>query len=238
MFGTVLCQKIEGPPHAAEHAQAQHIDLHKFEGIDIVLVPLDDLPLVHGSGFDRHQFVEAVLGQHEAARMLRKMSRHADEVMRQIEGEPQPAVGKIEVQLLGLGFAHPFRAPAPNQTGQSAGNVFAQPKRLADVSHRATRAIADDSRRERRPVTAIGVVNPLNDFLPPLMLKIHVDVRRLPSLLADEAFEEQIARGRVDRGDAQNEAHGRVCGAPAALAQDIFERAKRTIELTVRKYGA
>ncbi len=36
-------QQVEGAVHAAEHAQAQHIDFHELQRIDIVLVPFDDL---------------------------------------------------------------------------------------------------------------------------------------------------------------------------------------------------
>ena len=60
-------EQVERPVHAAEHAEPQHIDLHEFQNIDIILVPFDDLPLVHPGGLYRHEIVEPVLGQHETA---------------------------------------------------------------------------------------------------------------------------------------------------------------------------
>ncbi len=67
----VLCQKVEAPPHAAEHAEAEHVDFHELESVDVVLVPLDDLPVLHRGRLDRHEVVKAILGEHEAARVLR-----------------------------------------------------------------------------------------------------------------------------------------------------------------------
>ena len=67
----LLAQQIEGAPHAAEHAETQHVDLHEFQRLDVVLVPFDDLPVIHGGRLDRHEIVETILRQHEAAGMLR-----------------------------------------------------------------------------------------------------------------------------------------------------------------------
>ena len=64
----MLCQKVEAPPHAAEHAEAEHVDFHELESVDVVLIPLDDLPILHRGRLDRHEIVKAILGEHEAAR--------------------------------------------------------------------------------------------------------------------------------------------------------------------------
>src|SRR5437016_8708439 len=71
-----------------------------FECVDVVLVPFDDGALFHGGGFDRNKLVEPVLCQHEAARMLRKMTRRADELLCEIECETQAAIGEIEIEFL------------------------------------------------------------------------------------------------------------------------------------------
>ena len=56
----------------------------------------------HRGRLDRHQLVEAVLGQHEAAGMLREMARRADQLPGQLQRQAQPAVVEIEVELLRL----------------------------------------------------------------------------------------------------------------------------------------
>ncbi len=57
---------------------------------------------------------------------------------------------------------------------------------------------------------AVGVVDPLDHLLAPLVLEIDIDVRRLAPLLRDEALEQQVVLGRIDRGDAEHEAHGGI----------------------------
>ncbi|MNZ66331.1 hypothetical protein D3C78_845520 [compost metagenome] len=109
-------QQIEAALHAGEHAERQAIHFHEFHDIDIVLVPFDDLAIIHGGGFDRHQFVQPVMGQHKAARMLAMMARCADKLVGQFEGKLQATILHIEVQFLHLLFTHPL-APAPDLRG-------------------------------------------------------------------------------------------------------------------------
>ena len=74
-----LCsrEQVEAALHAGQHAERQAIDLHELQRVDVVLVPFDDLAVLHRRRLDRHQFVEPVAGQHEAAGMLREMARRA-----------------------------------------------------------------------------------------------------------------------------------------------------------------
>jgi hypothetical protein len=60
----------------------------------------------------------------------------------------------------------------------------------------------------------------LKDLFAPLVLEIDVDVGRLVALAADETLEEQVDAGRVDGGDAEAIADGRVRRRPAALAEN------------------
>ncbi len=53
------------------------------------------------------------------------------------------------------------------------------------------------------------------------MLEVHVDVRRLVALLADEALEQDGHARRIDLGDAQAVADHAVGGRAPALAQDV-----------------
>jgi hypothetical protein len=81
-----LCfaDQVEGLGHAGEHAERQHIDLHELQGLDIVLVPLDCLPILHACRLDRHEIVEAVIASNKAAGMLAQMSRRAHQLLCQL----------------------------------------------------------------------------------------------------------------------------------------------------------
>ena len=80
----------------------------------------------------------------------------------------------------------------------------------------------DDGGDDRGAVAAIAAVDILHHLLAPRMLEIDVDVGRLQPLLGDEALEQQIDLGRIDRGDAEHVADGRIRRRSPALAQDVL----------------
>ena len=82
-----LIEQNEGSAHAAEHAKAQHIDLHEFQRVDIVLVPFDDLAIIHRRRFDRHQLIKAIEREDKAAWMLREVTRRADQLLGKFKRE-------------------------------------------------------------------------------------------------------------------------------------------------------
>ena len=75
---------------------------------------------------------------------------------------------------------------------------------------------------QRGAVSVVGVVDPLDDFLAPLVLEVDVDVGWFAALCTDEALEQQAGTRRVDRRDAQHVADRRVGGRTAPLAQDAL----------------
>ena len=90
-----LCSARRSKPRFMQVSMpsARHVDLHELQRVDIVLVPFDDLAVVHGGRLDRHQIVEPVMGQHEAARMLRQMARRAHQ-LRARDRAPAAAGGR------------------------------------------------------------------------------------------------------------------------------------------------
>ena len=65
-----------------------------LQRVDIVLVPFDDLAVLHRRRLDRHEIVEPVVGQDEAARMLAEMARRADQLRGEFERQAQPAIAR------------------------------------------------------------------------------------------------------------------------------------------------
>src|SRR6185437_11099031 len=145
-----------------------------------------------------------------------------DELLGEIEHQPQAPIVEIEVELGGVLRLDPFLAPAPKLRSERGRDVLGETQRLADLAHRTARAIADHGRAERRPLAAIGLVDPLDHLLAPLMFEIDIDIGRLLAVRADEALEEEIAFLRIDRGDAEHEAHGGVSGGAPALAENLL----------------
>jgi hypothetical protein len=95
-----------------------------------------------------------------------------------------------------------------------------QTHRLAHIAHRRAAAPADDLGRQRRPMPAPAAVDPLDHLLATLVLEVHVDVGRLVALAADEALEERVHAVRIDRRDAQAEAHRAVGRRATTLTED------------------
>ena len=92
-------QHGEGLADASEHAEAEHIDLEEAERIEIVLVPFDHGAVLHGGVADGDDLRERPARQHEAADMLGKMARKADQLLRQLEHAGEQRIGRIEPGL-------------------------------------------------------------------------------------------------------------------------------------------
>ena len=114
VLASVLFEQIEGAAHAAEHAEAEDIDLHEAQDVDIVLIPLDDLTVLHGGGFDGDKLVQSVLREDETAGMLGEVAGKPDQFPRQIEREPQARVVQIKIQLCRVVVFHAVVGPRPD----------------------------------------------------------------------------------------------------------------------------
>ena len=233
----MLLQEIEPAPHAAQHAEREHIDLHQAERIDVVLVPFDEGAIVHGGVADRHGLVEPARG---SARSRRHAARDGAESRSARWRDARPA------RIAGLSGSSPAwricssGSPsliAPDGLGQRRRHVRRQPQRLADLADRAARAIVDDGRADRGAIAPVALVNILDHLLAPLVLEIDVDVGRLAAVLRNEAGEQKLGLVRIDRGDAEAKADGAVGRRAAALAENFFVLPARigTTSWTVRK---
>ena len=209
-------QEIEGAADARQHAECQEIDLEHPKRVEIVLVPLDHGAIRHGGVLDRHQLAQRAPRDHEAADMLAQVAWKADQLRCEIEGPAQGRIVGIEPGL----FLQAFAAMAPHGPGQRFLHVGREAHDLGDLAQGAAGPVADDGGGECRVVAPVGPIDPLDHLLAPLVLEIDVDVGRLLALARDEALEQEVEPRRIDRGDPQDVADGRVGGAAAPLAED------------------
>ena len=117
-------------------------------------------------------------------------------------------------------------APAPRNTGQCARNVFRQAQRLADFANRPLGAIARHYGSKSRTGAPVGFVNPLDDFFAPLVLKIDIDIGRLPAFFRDEALEQQALPDWIDGSHTEYVADGGIGGGAAPLTENAFRSRK------------
>ena len=214
--------EVERAAQRGEHAQSEHVDLQQAERFEIVLVPLDHAAILHCRGLDRHHAREFVARDDEAADVLRQVARKAVQRVRELHPVARDRRRQIDADL-GEALRHlgPVVEPLAG-LGHRVDQRRVQPQRLADVAHRAARAVAGQRGGERGAVRAVLAVDVLDDLFAPLVLEVDVDVRRLVALLRDEALEQQRGVHRVHRGDPEAIAHCRVGRRAAALAEDAL----------------
>ncbi len=94
-----------------------------------------------------------------------------------------------------------------------------EPQRLAHVANRRARAVGDHFGHHRGVMAPVTLVDVLQHLLAVLMREVDVDVGDLVALFAQEALEEQVARDRVDRRDAERVAHRGVRRRTAPLSE-------------------
>src|SRR5205085_4509189 len=111
--------------------------------------------------------------------------------------------------------------PAPDDAGERGDDILGQTHDLADLADRTAGAVAAHGGGEPGAVAAVSVVDVLDHLLAPLVLEIDIDVGRLAPRGADEALEQDVDLGRVDRGDAEAIADHRIGRRAASLAQDV-----------------
>nr|UVZ00094.1 hypothetical protein K4M19_00403 [Agrobacterium fabrum] len=109
----VLADQIEGLGHAGQHSKRQDVHLHEFEGFDVVLVPLDDLAVLHRRRFDRHEIVEPIMSEDKTAGVLAEMARGAHQLLCELQSQHKTPVVWIEIELADIAIADLFR-PGPH----------------------------------------------------------------------------------------------------------------------------
>ena len=162
--------------------------------------------------------------------MLAEVARHADHLLGQLEHAAQMRIGKVEAGfVLDMAFVDRAAPSAPDGARQHGGNVLGQAHRLAHLANRHARAIVDHRSAQAGPMAAVFAVEILDHLLAPLMLEIDIDVGRLLAVFGDETVEQELVLFRIDAGDAEAIADGRIGRASSPLTQD------RRIDLLARE---
>ena len=180
------------------------------------------MPVFHRRGPNRHGLIQPSPRQHKPADMLRKMPRQPHHLPRHRDRPPQQRIFGVQPRLRQPVIPPQFIPRIPALRRQLRGDLFRQPQHLRGLADRRFRPVMDHRRRDRRPVPAISFVKILNYFLAPLMLEIHVDIRRLLALRRDEPLEQQIDLCRIDRRYSQNKTNRRIRRRPPSLAKYFF----------------
>ncbi|MNC97577.1 hypothetical protein D3C83_152760 [compost metagenome] len=71
--------KLQRAPDHRQHTECQHVHLQQPEGVQVILVPLNDAAARHGGIFDRHELRQWPTRYHEPADVLRQVARESNQ---------------------------------------------------------------------------------------------------------------------------------------------------------------
>src|SRR5262245_10663134 len=218
--------KVKGLADAGEHAKCQHINFQHAERVDVVLVPFEKGSVLHGAVVDRHGFIETFPRQDEPADVLGEMARKTEQGAGETDRLLDFWISRIETCLGDVLVGDLTVALAPDQACKTGRYVFFKAHRFADLADRHARAVVNDGGADGGTFTTVALIEILDHFLAPLVLKIYIYVGRLATIGGNEPFEQKINLGRVNRGNAEAIAHGAVSGRATTLAEDwLFQLA-------------
>ena len=110
--------------------------------------------------------------------------------------------GPLHFRVGGQGFGQGARL-GRRHFGDAVHVAVAHPQTPAHVPQGALGSHGAEGDDVRHPVAAVAVDDVAQDFVPPVVLEVHVDVRHFLALQVEEALEHQFVPHGVDVGDAQ-----------------------------------
>ena len=212
-----------------EHPEPEQVDLQKAGVGAGVLVPLDDLAPLHRRRLHRAEVDQRPGREHHPAGVLGDVARQPPGLAGEA-GEPAPSrrgraawadrLGDVALDLLG---AARVDVGHPSDALDLAGR---QPERLAEVAHRAARAVAGEGRDQGRALMPVALVDAGDQPLADVAGKVEVDVGHLGDLVVEKAPEEEPGANRVDVREAGQIADDRADAraAPAPGWQQVARR--------------
>src|SRR5256885_16761757 len=147
---------------------------------------------------------------------------------------PHDRAPGIETRLAKPGYALPPIVPPGDRLGDSVHLQRIEPERFPDVAQRALGLISDERGRQPSALTAVFVIDVLDDFLAPLVLEIDVDIGRLVALLRNEALEQQLLLDRIDLGEDRKST--RLNSSHLVISYAVFCLKKKKIRYTMSCY--
>ena len=168
--------------NCAQHTQRQAVDFKQAKDVDIGFIPLDDGPLGHGGIFDRHQIAQGFVGDHKAPGMLGQMTGKTDQLLDKCQYLAQHRSVWVKTDFLYVTWYDLIVLPPDTVSGETLDLILRQTQRLPDIAYRAAGAVSDHCAGQCGPVSSVAPVDILHDFLAPLVLKVHINVRRLVTL--------------------------------------------------------
>jgi len=202
---------VDGAVQRRQHAEAEQVELDEVHRCAVVFVPLQHAAPGHRRPLDGAHFADRAIANHHATRVNAEVPWCILHALCQLHHQ----VGHRHLALV---FD---RAPRvePATERVLVGGAISECAR--HVAHRRAGAIGDHVGDLRGALTAVALVDVLNDFFATITLDVEVDVGWAVAFGRQEPLEEQPERHRIGLGDAERVAHGTVGRTAAPLTEDV-----------------
>jgi hypothetical protein len=210
VLAEVLADRVHRILQGGEHAEAEQVELDQAHPGAVVLVPLQDGPVLHPGVLDRHHLADGPVGQHHAAGVDAEVAGELQQLLRQLDHRGRDVVVDAaadrppRVDLFGPGVLLPGRVA----------------ERLGHVADRELGPVGDHVRDLGGVAPAVLAVDVLDHLLAAVGVEVDVDVGLLVAGRGQEPLERQVVEDRVDGGDAEGVADHRVGRRSPTLAED------------------
>ena len=237
--GAAGVDRLHRPVDDRQRAQAEEVELHQADRLDVVLVELGDrvappaMAVVFGE--QRAEVLQRAGRDHHAAGVLAGVAGQVLELQGEVDEVADLVLGLVALLDLGDQVAvlllralaaadhvvqrQRVRGLQRDQLGQVVDEAVGQAEHAPGVAQHRLRghgAVGDDL---ADPVAAVLARDVVDHLVAPVHAEVDVEVGHRHAFRVEEALEQQVVGQRVEVGDAQRPGHQRA-GAGAAAGAD------------------
>jgi hypothetical protein len=232
LVGVAGGDELLGQLQDGQRGQAQEVELHQADLLDVVLVELADRRVAAGLLVERAEVGDLARRDQHAPGVHADVAHHALDTLGQAEqgrhlflgrlallqlGRLQAGVDQLGIGLLRhLGQRHMLARRRRDQLGDGIHMAEAHAQHPAHVAQRGLGGHGAEGGDLAHGLAAVALLHVLDHAVAVALAEVHVEVGHGHPLRVQEALEQQVVLQRVQVGDGQHIGHQRArTGAPA-----------------------
>ena len=206
----VFGDQVDGVVQRREHTQPEQVEFHQTDCRAVVFVPLQDTAVFHARPFHRADIGDRAVADHHAA----GVDAHVPGQVLDLGGQVDYLLGDV------LDIRRP-RVPVSDLLAPRILLSLRESQGAGHVAHRDPPAVGDHIGDLSGVVTAVLVIDVLDDLFALIRLDVDVDIGWPVAGRRQETLEQQLVGHRIDRGDAEGITDCGVGRRSPALAQNV-----------------
>ena len=206
----MLGQQVDGVVQRREHAQPEQVEFHQTDCRAVILVPLQHAAVLHARPFHRADIGDRAVADHHAA----GMDAHVPRQILDLGGQVDHLLGDV------VDIRRP-RVPVRDLLAPRVLLPLRETQGTRHVADRDSPAVGDHIGDLSSVVTAVFVIDVLDDLFALIRFDVDIDVGRSVADRRQETLEQQFVGNRIDRGDTEGITDRRVGRRSPALTQNV-----------------